>query len=133
MCIGVPGQVLAVGEDIHQLAQVEVCGIKRDVNIALICEGDTAELVGQWVLVHVGFAMSIIDEDEAKATLDALRRKEIASAPYLVACCHIPLFDENPKANPGDVARSTVDAATEALHEDVDETVAAASGIDDIV
>ena len=39
MCIGVPGQVLAVGEDIHQLAQVEVCGIKRDVNIALICEG----------------------------------------------------------------------------------------------
>ncbi|SUG72114.1 hydrogenase-2 component protein [Salmonella enterica subsp. enterica] len=39
MCIGVPGQVLAVGDDIHQLAQVEVCGIKRDVNIALICEG----------------------------------------------------------------------------------------------
>lgn len=76
MCIGVPGQVLAVGEDIHQLAQVEVCGIKRDVNIALICEGDTAELVGQWVLVHVGFAMSIIDENEAKATLDALRRME---------------------------------------------------------
>ncbi|MEG0099336.1 MAG: hydrogenase maturation factor HybG [Citrobacter sp.] len=76
MCIGVPGQVLTVGEDIHQLAQVEVCGIKRDVNIALICEGDTAELVGQWVLVHVGFAMSIIDEDEAKATLDALRRME---------------------------------------------------------
>ena len=76
MCIGVPGQVLAVGEDIHQLAQVEVCGIKRDVNIALICEGDTAELVGQWVLVHVGFAMSIIDEDEAKVTLDALRRME---------------------------------------------------------
>ena len=71
-----PWSGLAVGEDIHQLAQVEVCGIKRDVNIALICEGDTAELVGQWVLVHVGFAMSIIDEDEAKATLDALRRME---------------------------------------------------------
>ncbi|EBP7148078.1 hydrogenase maturation factor HybG [Salmonella enterica subsp. enterica serovar Dublin] len=78
MCIGVPGQVLAVGDDIHQLAQVEVCGIKRDVNIALICEGKPADLVGQWVLVHVGFAMSIIDEDEdeAKATLDALRRME---------------------------------------------------------
>ena len=60
MCIGVPGQVLAVGEDIHQLAQVEVCGIKRDVNIALICEGNPADLLGQWVLVHVGFAMSII-------------------------------------------------------------------------
>lgn len=43
MCIGVPGQVLAVGDDIHQLAQVEVCGIKRDVNIALICEGKPAD------------------------------------------------------------------------------------------
>ena len=69
MCIGVPGQVLAVGEDIHQLAQVEVCGIK-------ICEGNPADLLGQWVLVHVGFAMSIIDEDEAKATLDALRQMD---------------------------------------------------------
>ncbi|MTH46683.1 hydrogenase maturation factor HybG [Intestinirhabdus alba] len=76
MCIGVPGQVLAVGEDIHQLAQVEVCGIRREVNIALICEGYPAELVGQWVLVHVGFAMSIIDEEEARITLDALRRME---------------------------------------------------------
>ncbi len=38
--------VLAVGEDIHQLAQVEVCGIKRDVNIALICEGNPADLLG---------------------------------------------------------------------------------------
>ncbi|STE83490.1 hydrogenase-2 component protein [Escherichia coli] len=46
MCIGVPGQVLAVGEDIHQLAQVEVCGIKRDVNIALICEGNPADSAG---------------------------------------------------------------------------------------
>lgn len=67
---------LSVGEDIHQLAQVEVCGIKRDVNIALICEGNPADLLGQWVLVHVGFAMSIIDEDEAKATLDALRQMD---------------------------------------------------------
>ena len=41
---------------------------------------------------------------------DALRRKEIASAPYLVACCHIPLYDENPKANPGDVAPADVDS-----------------------
>jgi len=77
MCIGVPGQILAVGEDIHQLAQVEVCGVKRQVNIALICEGETSELVGQWVLVHVGFAMSIIDEEEAQATLAALRMMDL--------------------------------------------------------
>ncbi|WP_348257291.1 hydrogenase maturation factor HybG, partial [Salmonella enterica] len=73
-CIGVPGQVLAVGDDSHQLAHVEVCCIKRVVNIALICEGNPADLIGQWVLLHFGFAMIIIYEYEAKATLYALRR-----------------------------------------------------------
>ncbi|GKX56809.1 hydrogenase 2 accessory protein HypG [Leminorella grimontii] len=72
MCLGVPGQIVAVGNDIHQLAQVDVCGVKRDVNIGLICEGEPADLLGQWVLVHVGFAMSIIDEEEAQATIEAL-------------------------------------------------------------
>ncbi|GKX53231.1 hydrogenase maturation factor HybG [Budvicia aquatica] len=72
MCLGVPGKIVAVGEDIHQMAQVDVCGVKREVNIALVCEGKPADLIGQWVLVHVGFAMSIIDEEEAQATLEAL-------------------------------------------------------------
>ena len=72
MCLGVPGKIVAVGEDIHQMAQVDVCGVKRGVNIALVCEGKPADLIGQWVLVHVGFAMSIIDEEEAQATLEAL-------------------------------------------------------------
>nr|WP_282557865.1 hydrogenase maturation factor HybG [Providencia burhodogranariea] len=72
MCLGIPGKIIAVGADIHQLAQVDVCGVKRDINIGLICEGDTADLLGEWVLVHVGFAMSIINEDEAQSTLDAL-------------------------------------------------------------
>ncbi|MBW6054985.1 hydrogenase maturation factor HybG [Escherichia coli] len=76
MCIGVPCQCWLSVKIFYQLAQVEVCGIKRDVNIALICEGNPADLLGQWVLVHVGFAMSIIDEDEAKATLDALRQMD---------------------------------------------------------
>ncbi len=39
LCLGIPGKIVAVGEDIHQLAQVDVCGVKRDVNIGLICEG----------------------------------------------------------------------------------------------
>ncbi|SCC48676.1 hydrogenase maturation factor HybG [Kosakonia oryziphila] len=76
MCIGVPGQVVAVGEDFHQLAQVDVCGVRRDVNIALVCEESPRQLLGQWVLVHVGFAMSIIDEQEALVTLAALRQME---------------------------------------------------------
>lgn len=67
MCIGIPGQIaerLADGS-----AKVDVCGVQRDVNLTLV--GDAA--VGQWVLVHVGFAMSIIDEAEARDTLDALQ------------------------------------------------------------
>lgn len=72
MCIGVSGQVLVVGEDIYQFVQVEVCGIKCDVNIVLICEGNFVDLLGQWVLVYVGFVMSIIDEDEVKVILDVL-------------------------------------------------------------
>lgn len=77
MCIGVPGRVVAVGDTLHQLAQVEVCGVRREVNIALVCEGEPRELLGQWVLVHVGFAMSVIDEDEARETLAALQAMQL--------------------------------------------------------
>lgn len=73
MCLGIPGKVVAVGEDIHQPAYVDVCGVQRAVNIALVCEDAPAALVGQWVLVHVGFAMSLLDEQEARDTLAALQ------------------------------------------------------------
>ncbi len=73
MCIGVPGKVISVGKDIHQPAWVDVCGVKRAVNIALVCEGSTEQLIGQWVLIHVGFAMSLLDEREARETLLALQ------------------------------------------------------------
>ncbi|CNI10991.1 hydrogenase maturation factor HybG [Yersinia alsatica] len=72
MCLGVPGKIVAVGEDIHQLAWVEVNGVKREINIALVCDESPADLLGQWVLVHVGFAMSLLDEEEAQQTLAAL-------------------------------------------------------------
>ncbi|AJJ20718.1 MULTISPECIES: hydrogenase maturation factor HybG [Yersinia] len=76
MCIGVPGKIVAVGEDIHQLAWVEVSGVKREINIALICDDTPAALLGQWVLVHVGFAMSLLDEEEAQQTLVALEHMQ---------------------------------------------------------
>ncbi|TQI80104.1 hydrogenase accessory protein HybG [Serratia fonticola] len=72
MCLGVPGKITAVGEDIHQLAWADVCGVAVRVNIALVCEGSPQALIGQWVLVHVGFAMSLLDEQEALETLAAL-------------------------------------------------------------
>ena len=75
MCIGIPGQICAID---GVLAKVEVCGIQRDVDLTLVGAVDEQgqSRLGQWVLVHVGFAMSIIDEDEAKATLDALRQMD---------------------------------------------------------
>ena len=72
MCLGVPGQIVKIGDSALQLATVNVCGVQRDVNISLICSDDLKPLLGKWVLVHVGFAMSIIDEEEAKQTQEAL-------------------------------------------------------------
>jgi len=72
MCIGVPGKIVAVGEEIFELAQVDIGGVKRDVNITLICEGEPKELLGKWVLVHVGFAMALIDEQQAAEMIEAL-------------------------------------------------------------
>ncbi|AIR68527.1 hydrogenase maturation factor HybG [Dickeya fangzhongdai] len=77
MCLGIPGQVVEWASADHQLAWVDVCGVRREVNVALVLEdGQPSSLVGQWVLVHVGFAMSRLDEQEARDTLDALRQME---------------------------------------------------------
>jgi hydrogenase expression/formation protein HypC len=75
MCIGIPGQVVELDSDSPGNAWVDVCGVKRRVNIRLVCADDAAQaaLPGQWVLVHVGFAMSLLDEAEAQETLAALQ------------------------------------------------------------
>ncbi len=71
MCLGVPAQVVALIDPERQLAKVDVSGIRRIVNVALL-DGDVA--VGDWVLLHVGFAMSRIDEEEALATRELLEQ-----------------------------------------------------------
>ena len=72
MCIGIPGQIRAIDGN---LAKVEVCGIQREVDLTLVGSVDEQgqPRLGQWVLVHVGFAMSIINEAEARDTLEALQ------------------------------------------------------------
>lgn len=72
MCIGVPGKISAI--DGNQ-AKVDVCGIQRDVDLTLVGSTDESgqSRLGQWVLVHVGFAMSVINEEEARETLAALQ------------------------------------------------------------
>lgn len=73
MCLGVPAQIIKTRKTLFELATVEVCGVRREVNISLVCEDDPSTLQGKWVLVHVGFAMSIINEQEAQNTLKALQ------------------------------------------------------------
>ena len=74
MCLGIPGQIVEITDATKKLALVDVSGVKRQVNIACIVDEDhsVASCVGDWVLVHVGFAMSRIDAEEAKKTLDLL-------------------------------------------------------------
>jgi hydrogenase expression/formation protein HypC len=74
MCLGIPGQITAIIDKNHHLALVDVGGVKREVNITCIVDEDhpANTCVGDWVLVHVGFAMNRIDEYEAQETLSLL-------------------------------------------------------------
>ena len=72
MCLGIPGQIVELVDDTNLIAKAEVSGVRRNVNIGLLAEGPDAVGVGDWVLIHVGFAMSKIDEEEAKATREFL-------------------------------------------------------------
>jgi hydrogenase expression/formation protein HypC len=71
MCLAIPAQITEIGADHPDLATAEVDGVRRTVNVALVAEDGL--VVGDWVLIHVGFAMSIIDEDEARRSLELLR------------------------------------------------------------
>ena len=71
MCLGIPGQVLDIVDDTNSIAKVMVSGVKRNVNVALVRPDGIGP--GDWVLIHVGFAMSKIDENEARETMKSLR------------------------------------------------------------
>jgi hydrogenase expression/formation protein HypC len=83
MCLGIPGQVVELLDSHEHLARVEVNGVGRVVNIGLLEDEDLR--TGDWVLIHVGFAMSKIDEAEAAAALDGLRMMGAAYADELQA------------------------------------------------
>ena len=74
MCLGIPGQIVEIIDPLRKLALVDVGGVRRTINIACIVneEHSVASCLGDWVLVHVGFAMSRIDEAEAERTLALL-------------------------------------------------------------
>lgn len=87
MCLGVPGRIVEIADEAEQRVIAEVEGVRREISSALLgiatpsggvvsigdVSGDEAVSVGDWVLIHVGFAMSRIDEEEAQQTLAALK------------------------------------------------------------
>jgi len=72
MCLGIPGRIVEILDEDLLLAKAEVGGVRRNVNIGLVHHGDERVEVGDWILIHVGFAMSRIDEEEAHNTLQFL-------------------------------------------------------------
>lgn len=74
MCLGIPGRIVKIDDAARKLATVDVSGVRRQINIACIVDDahPVESCVGDWVLVHVGFAMSRINEHEAAETLKIL-------------------------------------------------------------
>jgi hydrogenase expression/formation protein HypC len=68
MCLAIPGQIIELVDEAHRLAKVDVVGVQRTVNIGLLDVDGGGVSPGDWVLIHVGFALSKVDEDEALAT-----------------------------------------------------------------
>ena len=75
VCLAIPGQIVDMTDEANRLARVDVAGVRRNVNVGLL-DDDGAGGVGpgDWVLIHVGFAISKVDEEEALATRNLLER-----------------------------------------------------------
>lgn len=73
MCLAIPGKVIEFVDEANRLALVDVAGVRRTVNVGLLDAEGTSVAPGDWVLIHVGFALSIVDEQEAAATLALLQ------------------------------------------------------------
>jgi hydrogenase expression/formation protein HypC len=71
MCLGIPGEIVAFDAGSPDLAVADVSGVRRAINVALL--DDEGLQIGDWVLIHVGFALSKINEEEAERALDMLR------------------------------------------------------------
>lgn len=71
MCLGIPGQIVEFVDEARQLAKVDVSSVRRTVHVGLLLPEGLS--VGDWVLIHVGFAISKIDEEEAQRTIAFLK------------------------------------------------------------
>ncbi|HVC82084.1 MAG TPA: HypC/HybG/HupF family hydrogenase formation chaperone [Chloroflexota bacterium] len=78
MCLAIPGRIVEMVDENLQLAKAEIGGVRRTINIGLVHNEVEQVAIGDWVLIHVGFALSKVDEAEAQSTLRAL--EEIGAA-----------------------------------------------------
>jgi hydrogenase expression/formation protein HypC len=74
MCLGIPGRIVEIADRDAGLATVDISGVRRAVSVALVDAPEAPVRPGDWVLVHVGFALARIDEADAQETLALLRR-----------------------------------------------------------
>lgn len=75
VCLSVPAQIVEITDPAQQRALVDMAGVRREVSVAMLgVDGDDGARVGDWVLVHLGFALERIDEAAAKEILDGLER-----------------------------------------------------------
>ena len=74
MCLAIPGQIIDIADEANRLARVDVAGVRRTINIGLLDDEADGVGPGDWVLIHVGFAISQVDEEEAVATRRQLER-----------------------------------------------------------
>jgi hydrogenase expression/formation protein HypC len=74
MCLAIPGQVVELVDEENRLARVDVAGVRRNVNVSLLDGESGGARPGDWVLIHVGFALAKVDEEEAQATLELLEQ-----------------------------------------------------------
>ena len=70
--MAIPGQVVELVDPANHIAKVEVAGVRRSVNVGLLVDEHGGVRPGDWVLIHVGFAISRVDEEEARATRELL-------------------------------------------------------------
>jgi hydrogenase expression/formation protein HypC len=79
VCLAIPGRIVSLAAEEPFVAKVDVAGVRRNVNVALLADEGVAE--GDWVLIHVGFAMSKVSEAQAHdqlRILQALGEDELA-------------------------------------------------------
>ena len=74
MCLAIPGQVVEMVDPVNQIAKVDVVGVRRNINVSLLTDASGSVQPGDWVLIHVGFAISRVDEEEARATRELLEQ-----------------------------------------------------------